>query len=60
MKRLYELLLAAYLPLAMRHMLVEGGFPRRPSPGNRAVVPRRASARGIDAPLVRLFAVQIR
>jgi hypothetical protein len=59
MKRLRELLLAAYLPLAMRHLLVEGGVPR-PPPGNRPAPPRRASARGIDAPLARLFAVQIR
>jgi len=59
MKRLYELLLAAYLPLAMRHMLVEGGLPLR-SPGSDHVAPHSACARGSGAPLVRLFAVQIR
>jgi len=59
MKRLHELLLAAYLPLAMRHMLVEGGLPR-PSPARHPMVPHAPSARGIGAPLVRLFAVQIR
>ena len=59
MKRLHELLLAAYLPLAMRHMLVEGGLAR-PSPASHPVAPHSASTRGMGAPLVRLFAVQIR
>lgn len=59
MKRLCELLLAAYLPLAMRHMLVEGGF-QRPSPATHPMAPHPASARSIGAPLARLFAVQIR
>ena len=59
MKRLHELLLAAYLPLAMRQMLVEGGLPR-PSPASHPVAPHPASTRGTGAPLVRLFAVQIR
>lgn len=59
MNRLYEWLIAAYRPLAMRHLLVEGGLAR-PSPATRSMAPHPASACGLGAPLVRLFAVQIR
>lgn len=61
MIRWRDLLLAAYAPLARRHMLVEGCMsrdvysmlPKRHRP--KRAIPPHASAR-----VVRLFAVQIR